>query len=47
MVKKKQSVAVLVKEGPVFPEDFSKLHRRQVIYIKRGIIINLDKLKKD
>jgi hypothetical protein len=44
MVKKKQSVAVPVKDVMFFPEDFTKLHRRHVIYIKQGVIIDLDKL---
>jgi len=44
MVKKKQSAAVPVKDAMFFPEDFTKLHRRHVIYIKKGVIIDLDKL---
>jgi len=44
MVKKKQSAAVPVKDAIFFPEDFKKLHRRHVIYIKKGVIIDLDKL---
>jgi hypothetical protein len=44
MVKKKQSAAVPVKDALFFPEDFTKLHRRHVIYIKQGVIIDLDKL---
>jgi len=41
---KKQSAAMPVNDGLFFPEDFSKLHRRHVIYIKQGVIIDLDKL---
>ena len=44
MAKKKQSAAVPVKEAMFFPEDFTKLHKRHVIYIKKGLIIDLDKL---
>jgi len=44
MAKKKQSAAVPVKDGMFFPEDFRRLHRRHVIYIKQGVIIDLDKL---
>ena len=44
MTKKKQSVAVPVEDGLFFPEDFGKLDRNHVIYIKRGVIIDLDKL---
>ena len=44
MAKKKQSAAVPVEDGLFFPEDFKKLHRNHVIYIKRGVIIDLDKL---
>ena len=44
MPKKKQSAAVPIKEGMFFPEDFTKLHRGHVIYIKKGVIIDLDKL---
>jgi len=36
--------AVAVEDAMFFPEDFRKLHRRHVIYIKRGVIIDLDKL---
>jgi hypothetical protein len=42
--KKKQPAAVRVKDGLFFPEDFTKLHRRYPIYIKQGVIIDLDKL---
>ena len=44
MAKKKQPAAVPVKDGLFFPEDFTKLHRRHAIYIKQGVIIDLDKL---
>ena len=44
MTKKKQSAAVPVKDAMFFPEDFTKLHKRHVIYIKKGLIIDLDKL---
>lgn len=43
MTRKKQAV-VSVKDAMFFPEDFMKPHRRHIIYIKRGVIINLDKL---
>jgi hypothetical protein len=45
MAKKKQSVAMPVKDAMFFPEDFTRLHRRHVIYIKQGVIIDLDKLR--
>ena len=41
---KKQSVAVPVKDAMFFPRDFRKLHQRHVIYIKQGVIIDLDKV---
>ena len=44
MAKKKQPAAVQVKEAMFFPGDFTKLHKRYVIYIKKGLIIDLDKL---
>jgi hypothetical protein len=44
LAKKKQSAAVPVKDGLFFAEDFKKLHPNHVIYIKRGVIIDLDKL---
>ncbi len=44
MAKKKQPSAVPVEEGLFFPEDFRKLHKGHVIYIKKGVIIDLDKL---
>jgi hypothetical protein len=39
-----KGAAVAVKDAMFFPEDFRKLHRRHVIYIKRGAIIDLDEL---
>ena len=44
MAKKKQPASVPVEDGLFFPEDFRKLHKRHVIYIKQGLIIDLDKL---
>ena len=44
MAKKKQPAALPVKDAMSFPEDFTKLHKRHVIYIKKGLIIDLDKL---
>ena len=44
MVKKKKSASVPVEDGLFFPEDFRRLHRNYVIYIKQGVIIDLDKL---
>jgi hypothetical protein len=44
MAKKKQSASVPVRDAMFFPEDFTKLHKRHVIYIKKGLIIDLDKL---
>lgn len=44
MAKKKQSAAVPIKDGLFFPKDFRKLHRRYAIYIKEGVIIDMDKL---
>jgi len=44
MTKKNQSAAVPVEGAMFFPEDFTRLHRRHVIYIKQGVIIDLDKL---
>ena len=44
MAKKKQPASVPVEDGLFFPEDFRKLHKRYVIYIKQGVIIDLDKL---
>ena len=44
MTKKNRSAALAVKDAMFFPEDFTQLHRRHVVYIKRGVIIDLDKL---
>ena len=44
MAKNKQSATVPVKGAMFFPEDFTKLHKRHVIYINKGLIIDLDKL---
>ena len=44
MAKKKQSAAVPVQDAMFFPEDFTELHPRHVIYIKQGVVIDLDKL---
>ena len=44
MAKNKKSAAVPVKDAMFFPEDFRKLHRDHVIYIKRGVIIDLHEL---
>jgi hypothetical protein len=44
MAKKKRSAAVPVKDAMFFPEDFKKLHQDHVIYIKQGVIIDLQKL---
>ena len=44
MARRKQTVATPVEEAMFFPEDFTKLHPRHVIYIKQGVIIDLDKL---
>ena len=44
MARKKQTSAAPIKDAMFFPEDFAKLHRRHVIYIKQGVIIDLDKL---
>ena len=44
MAKKKQSASVPVEEALFFPKDFEKLHERHAIYIKKGVIIDLDKL---
>jgi hypothetical protein len=42
-----KGAALAVEDAIFFPEDFRKLHRRHVIYIKRGAIIDLDKLRGD
>ena len=44
MVKKKRSTSVPIKDGMFFPEDFRRLHGNYVIYIRQGVIIDLDKL---
>ena len=44
MAKKKQCASVPIKEGMFFPKDFTELQTRHVIYIKQGLIIDLDKL---
>ena len=44
MAKKKQCASVPIKEGMFFPQDFTQLHKRHVIYIKKGLIMDLDKL---
>ena len=44
MAEKKQSAAVPITNGLFFPEDFRRLHRKHAIYIKQGVIIDLDKL---
>jgi len=44
MTKRSQSAAVAVQDALFFPEDFTRLHRRHIVYIKRGVIIDLDKL---
>ena len=44
MAKKKQSASVPIEDGLFFPEDFRKLHKRHAIYIKQGVIFDLDKL---
>jgi hypothetical protein len=45
MAEKKQSAAVAVKDAMFFPEDFTRMPRGHVIFIKRGVIIDLDKLR--
>jgi len=44
MAKKKQTASLPIKDSLFFPEDFRKLHKRHVIYIKQGVITDLDKL---
>jgi hypothetical protein len=44
MAKKKKSASVPIKDCMFFPEDFRRLHRNYVIYIKQEVIIDLDKL---
>ncbi len=43
MANKKHSAAVPIEEGIFFPEDFTKLHKGCVIYIKEGLLIDLKK----
>jgi len=44
MTRNSRSATVAVKDAMFFPEDFRRLHRRHVIYIQRGVIIDLDRL---
>ena len=44
MAKKKKVASVVVKDGMFFPEDFKRLHPNHVIYIKTGVIFDLDEL---
>ena len=44
MSKKKQTSSVPIKDSMFFPEDFTKLHKRHIIYIEKGLIIDLDKV---
>jgi hypothetical protein len=44
MAKKKKSASVPIKDGIFFPEDFRRLHPNHVIYIRQGVIIDLDRL---
>jgi hypothetical protein len=46
MTKRSQSAAVAVQDAMFFPEDFTRLHRRHVVYLKRGVIVDLDKLQR-
>jgi len=43
-MENKTPASVRIKDGLFFPEDFRKLHRNHVIYIKTGVIIDLDRL---
>jgi hypothetical protein len=43
-MEKKKTASFRVKDGMFFPEDFRKLHRNHLIYIKTGVIIVLDRL---
>ena len=45
MSRKSKPASVAVNEGMFFPSDFAKLPKRTVIFIKRGRIIFLDRLK--
>ncbi len=40
----KEKAAVPVEDGVFYPEDLKKLQENHVIYIRQGLIINLDKL---
>ena len=44
MTRENRSATVVVKDAMFFPEDFRRLHGRHVIYVQRGVIIDLDKL---
>ncbi|MFH1616339.1 MAG: hypothetical protein ABIG61_14790 [Planctomycetota bacterium] len=44
MAKKKQSASVPIEDALFFPKDFRELHERHAIYIKQGVIIDLDRL---
>jgi len=44
MVKKNKPASLPIEDGMFFPEDFGKLHPNHVIYIKKGVIIDLDRL---
>jgi len=46
MTKPSQFAALAVQDALFFPEDFTRLHRRHVVYIKRGVIVDLDKLQR-
>jgi len=43
-MKKKKIASVPVRDGMFFPEDFRRLHPNHVIFIKTGVIIDLDEL---
>ena len=43
-MEKKKTTSVRIKDGMFFPEDFRKLRRNHVIYIKTGVIIDLERL---
>ena len=44
MAETKQTSGVPIKDSMFFPEDFTRLHKRHIIFIKEGLIIDLDKL---
>jgi len=44
LAKKKQTASVPIEDALFFPKDFGELHERHAIYIKQGVIIDLDKL---